>query len=550
MEKYVIPTRIVDSLLAEETEKLLIDKPLQSNFTTDDCAYIRDKGYVLLDFGKEWNGGIAMTIQQVSGVNGIGKCRVTFGESVMEALSSVGEKNATNDHAIRDTVLDVTSMSNCRFGTTGFRFVKLEAVECDIFLKAVKAEPDIKNLEYKGHFECNDELLNQIWRTGAYTVHLNMHEMIWDGIKRDRLVWIGDLHPEVSTIKSVFGVDDSVTTSLDFVKNTVPPNKWMNNIASYSMWWIVIHHDWFMNCGDKEYLGEQLEYLKKLVDHTIVWIDKGMKSEHPDQQTQYSLEHFVDWSSKDTPSEIEGLKAVCCIAFECASRIFQQFGEDAYVVKCDKCANSLRQRVEQKELNKRVAALLVLADIPSDRALELLAGNSAEEMSCFLGYYVLLAKAKLGDYVDALDIIRTYWGGMLTMGATTFWEDFDIRWLENAGRIDEMVPEGKVDIHGDYGKYCYEQFRHSLCHGWASGPTAYLSQHVLGIRVVAPGCKKVVIEPQLGDLKWVKGAYPTPYGNIYVEHEVRNGKIVSSVIAPKDIDVEIHTTIKDNGEEL
>ena len=90
--------------------------------------------------------------------------------------------------------------------------------------------------------------------------------------------------------------------------------------------------------------------------------------------------------------------------------------------------------------------------------------------------------AKAGETDTALDFIRAYWGGMLDLGATTFWEDFDLGWTENAGRIDELVPPGKKDIHGDFGAYCYIGFRHSLCHGWAGGPTAWLSQHVLGIR--------------------------------------------------------------------
>jgi len=47
-----------------------------------------------------------------------------------------------------------------------------------------------------------------------------------------------------------------------------------------------------------------------------------------------------------------------------------------------------------------------------------------------------------------------------------------LAWTKDATRIDELVPEGKKDIHGDCGAYCYEGFRHSLCHGWASGPTA------------------------------------------------------------------------------
>ena len=36
---------------------------------------------------------------------------------------------------------------------------------------------------------------------------------------------------------------------------------------------------------------------------------------------------------------------------------------------------------------------------------------------------------------------------MLDVGATTFWEDFNMEWLPDAGRIDELVPAGKKDIH-------------------------------------------------------------------------------------------------------
>ena len=75
----------------------------------------------------------------------------------------------------------------------------------------------------------------------------------------------------------------------------------------------------------------------------------------------------------------------------------------------------------------------------------------------------------------------------------------------NAGRIDQLVPPGKKDIHGDFGNYCYKGFRHSLCHGWASGPTAWLSRHVLGIRILEPGCKAIKVEPHLADLAWVEG---------------------------------------------
>ena len=143
----------------------------------------------------------------------------------------------------------------------------------------------------------------------------------------------------------------------------------------------------------------------------------------------------------------------------------------------------------------------------------------------------------MGRTKEALEIVRGYWGAMLDLGATTFWEDFDIDWCKNAARIDETVPEGKIDVHTTYGKHCYQKLRHSLCHGWASGPVPFMMRHILGVEVLEAGCKRIKISPCLCDLEWVKGTYPTPYGVIEVEHKNVDGKVVSTVKAPNGVEI-------------
>ena len=190
--------------------------------------------------------------------------------------------------------------------------------------------------------------------------------------------------------------------------------------------------------------------------------------------------------------------------------------------------------------SKQAAALLAMSGLVSpDKAnAEVLAKDGAHRMSTFYGYYMLQTRAFADDYQGALDNIREYWGGMLDLGATTFWEDFNIEWLKNAGRIDEIVPKEKVDVHGTYGDYCYKGYRHSLCHGWASGPTAWLTEHVLGVKVVEPGCKTIRIKPHLGNLKWVEGSFPTPFGVLKVKHrKLENGEIKSEIEVPKGINL-------------
>ena len=98
---------------------------------------------------------------------------------------------------------------------------------------AAKAILLYRDIPYLGSFSCSDPLLNRIWETGAYTVHLNMQQYIWDGVKRDRLVWIGDLHPELSTIQAVFGDQQVIRDSLDLVTSQTPADQWMNDIPTY-----------------------------------------------------------------------------------------------------------------------------------------------------------------------------------------------------------------------------------------------------------------------------------------------------------------------------
>ncbi len=536
MSKFLNPTRVVTSKDAIYPDALINNRDIQPLFFSykgeeaiEGFTTIKKGGYVLVDFGKELRGGINITVQWAADES---KCKlhIVFGESVMEALSNIGEKNAGNYHSVRDYTISCPNMSTQRIGDTGFRFARIEAIDSNVIINTVKAVSDVREMEHKGTFECNDALLNKIWEVGAYTVQLNTDEYIWDGLKRDRLVWIGDMHPETSTISAVFGKDNSIPKSLDYVNKNTPNGEWMNNIPTYSMWWVMIHHDYYMHWGDLDYLKAQEKSLTALIDKSIALIDSNFASDD-------DLYEFVDWSSRYTDAAFEGRLAVFCLGFNRAAILCDALGNTAYADKCRKYASKLKTMTVECTLSKPMAALSVLSDRNSHNAIELLMGNSAEDMSCFMGYYILLAKAKMGQYTEALDMTRAYWGAMLKMGATTFWEDFDIKWLENSAGIEEVTPEGMNDIHGDFGKHCYLQFRHSLCHGWSSGPTPFLMEQIGGIEILEPGCKKVKISPNMGDLEWIKVTYPTPYGSIKISATQKDGAISTEIDAPAEIEI-------------
>ncbi len=174
---------------------------------------------------------------------------------------------------------------------------------------------------------------------------------------------------------------------------------------------------------------------------------------------------------------------------------------------------------------------------PKEMFRDVLGKGGHSGVSTFYGYYMLEAMSAAGENARALDTVRDYWGGMLDMGATSFWEDFDLAWTNNAFRVDEAPVAGRKDIHGDFGAYCYVGFRHSLCHGWSSGPAPWLIEHVLGIRPLDVGCRRVEVSPFLGDLEWAEGAMALPGGGkVSVRAErAPDGKVRTKVDAPHGV---------------
>ncbi len=484
---------------------------------------------LLLDFGREIHGGVRIT-NGITPAHAPTPVRVRFGESVAEAMGKTDQ-----DHAIHDQVILIPWYGYAEFGNTGFRYARIDLVEPGTMLdiKEFAAVFIRRDLEYKGAFSCSDERINEIWRTGAYTTHLCMQDRVWDGIKRDRLVWIGDLHPETMVVNTVFGGVDVIPESLDYVRDETPLPNWMNGISSYSLWWLLIHHDWFLYQGNLDYLKAQREYLEALVRQLAAQIgDDGAE--------RMGEGRFLDWPSSGDDAAIHaGLHALLTMGLARGAALCDILGAAETAAAARDGEARLRRHTPPACASKQANALIALAGLEDAKRVNaaVLAKEPLRGVSTFYGYYVLQARAMAGDYAGALDVIRNYWGAMLDLGATTFWEDFNLDWVPGSVGVNDLVPEGKKSIHADFGNYCYKGLRHSLCHGWASGPTAWLGEHVLGFRPLEPGCKKLLVRPNLAGLEWAEGAFPAPQGVVRVRHEAGPDGVKSEIDAPAGVEI-------------
>ncbi len=518
-------------------ENLLKPRRLQITTAERDCAVLKNgasgkKAEILLDFGREMNASPRILTHTVSGTSPA-KIRIVCGESVAEAMSDIGLKNATNDHALRDYDTLLTPYSDMTFSESGFRFVRirLESRNTEIRIKAAIAVAVYRDIPYLGSFECDNEVLNKIYSTAAYTCHQCMQSLVWDGIKRDRLVWVGDMHPEMLTVRTVFGPQKVFEESLNFMRDETPISGWMNGMPAYSLWWLVMAWDWYFYTGSREFLNENREYALALMAKICGLVDGAGEDRLPD--------YFLDWPSHDRPWEKAGTRALMALALRKSALFASACGEAELAALCADKAELICGTELETHGAKQVEAIAALAGWKDEtEAGEAILARGAAGFSTFMSYYLLSVAAKR-DVAGALKVLEEYYGGMLKMGATTFWEDFDISWLENAAPIDDFVPRGLSDIHGDNGAFCYVGLRHSLCHGWSSAVTAFLAETVLGVKITAPGCSEIEICPNLGALKFARGTYPTPMGVIRVSCTATEDGVKVEYTAPAGVSVKI-----------
>lgn len=544
METRVLPHKILlieegvdnaENLLKNDADQATVGVCPVTVFSTKEGK----KAAVLLDFGSELSGGIQIIAKQGSRRIGI-PIRIRFGESAQEAFTPLGVNGSCNDHSIRDIEWIIPWNSYQLIGDTGYRFVYIELTEPDSYLELVSVKGIFRHrdLKYVGSFHSNDNLLNKIYDTCAYTIHLNMQEMVWDGIKRDRLVWIGDMHPEILTIRTVFGDIDIVEKSLKHIAQQYPKPEWPNHMTTYSFWYFMILWDWYMYTGKREMLESLKAYWADLLDRILKLVHED--TSEPVREEEFQGGFFLDWPTRWTENAKPGALGLFLLSVRCAMKLCKICEEEELLKKCENKLSILEKMEFGECTAKQTQAMMWQADKVEKKITGIrLSECGGHGMSTFMSYYILCAAADTAGMTTALKMLREYYGAMLSVGATTFWEDFDLEWMRDGATIVELCENGKYDIHGENGKYCYQGFRHSLCHGWSSGPAAFLAEKTAGIHILRPGCEQIEIAPDLGDLQNLEITYPIPQGVLEVKIEKKDGKNIVSYNAPEEVQVSI-----------
>lgn len=456
------------------------------------------EGGMLYDFGKETMGKL-----HIDGTNGE-KIGVYYGESREEAIDT--------DHTY--IIEFVEGSENHTLRSIAFRYVYIKSE----FAENYKVYYDYEYLPVKqrGKFSCNDERVSKIWDVSAYTFQLNSREFYFDGIKRDRWVWSGDAYQS-------YMVNNYLNFDKEIAKRTIialrgkdPVEQHINTITDYSFYWIISVMNYYSYTGDADFV--KLMYPKM---QSLMTFCESRKN--ADGFVDYADGDwiFIDWSDMDKTGAICAEQILFYQSYKAMADAAKLLGQPYAVY--EKEADDLKTKINEYYWDEEKGAFIdsyssgkrnvtrhpnifaIMYDFATETQLESIVENVilnddiTQITTPYFKFFELDVMCRIGNRQYVEDMIKSYWGGMIDLGATAIWETYD--------------PEMQGIEH--YGMY-RKKYAKSLCHAWGAGPVYLLGRYWLGVYATDIAYSKYNVEPYIGGFEYIEGTVPVEGGDVYV----------------------------------
>jgi Bacterial alpha-L-rhamnosidase 6 hairpin glycosidase domain/Bacterial alpha-L-rhamnosidase C-terminal domain len=384
--------------------------------------------------------------------------------------------------------------------------------------------------------------------------------VIFDGAKRDRAIWSGDLTVTDPVAQLSLGTNSVpyVKGSIDSIMNLQAASGRLTSAVgfrscgafdyavTYSAYSAIIAVDYYRYTGDTSYVTGLLPRLEAATAYHATRLDTNglVATNDPDywqtrqngEVTEYNLAYYellrnMAWleGKVGTPAkagEYSGRAAALRTAinarlWNASAGLYQQTDTAPAVFPLDANMNAIRLGVVPAGASDgRVRGILAYfrngwqahGDTISQPAPSL-CDPSCHTIEPLNNTWELEARFSSDDTANALDLMRRLWGVQVDPGSGyytgTFWEFVGSNGLPTRG-FD------------------------SLAHGWAAGPTQALTESVLGPTPLDPGYTTWRVRPHAGDLAWSQGQVPTAHGPLTVAwaRDTRSGRFHLRVVSP------------------
>lgn len=333
-----------------------------------------------------------------------------------------------------------------------------------------------------------DALLNKIDLVATNTLKECMQTFFEDGPKRDRRLWIGDLRLEALTNYYTFNNLEIVKRCLylfaagkcnelgflpSFVYETPYYHSGATHIEDYALLYVVSVCDYFEHTGDMDVVNDLLGICKSQLESFRTTLDENSIVTRQDGWFA-----FIDW----------------CPGLECITALqgvylytLGRFGELLKAIGDEECKKystliSEIRSASKKYLYNGIECAFINALDNNQRSVHsqvwmilggVITGEEAKELllSCldnkeykqpvtpYMRHYVIEAMLKLGMKREAVEYLKKFWGGMVELGADTFWEAYIPDDLDFSPYNDRMI--------------------NSLCHAWSCTPSYFIRKYGL-----------------------------------------------------------------------
>lgn len=371
-----------------------------------------------------------------------------------------------------------------------FRYVKITVMDTSPKWKVSFNSPkvisesavDENNLP---KFNISDPELKKIGKVSLKTLAECMQDVFEDGPKRDQRLWLGDLHLQAlvnyatfknyNLVKRCLYLFAGMTTS----EGKLSANIFTNNqlgaddtfLFDYSLFFVSCLKDYLEVTQDKKTVINLYKVAKDQIDLASKYVSNDGKLTLPEDWPA-----FIDWG--DDVDKSTAAQAVFIKVMKDFIELNTQLNigtVNKYTVLLKSLINySIQKLFDQKsglfmskgEVNIYSQIWMTLAKVfPQEENVKLM--NSTYKKffpvknvaTPYMYHFIAEALLQTGMRKKGVQLIKTYWGQMISMGADTFWEAFK-------PNDPNFSPYGSPLVN-------------SYCHAWSCTPIYLIKKYNL-----------------------------------------------------------------------
>ena len=449
---------------------------------------------IILDLGQHAVGHFSFSFDRVNVfVDAPVRLSIKFGEDMREINDDFSQyKGVLSETWLQEEIINIDFPQrvtmNRRFAC---RFIKITVEKANRPIKLfdfsfrASTSADISALSPSGS---KDDLLRKIDNVAANTLKECMQTFFEDGPKRDRRLWIGDLRLEALTDYYTFNNLEIVRKCLylfaagecnklgflpSFVYETPYYHSGETYIEDYALLYVVAVCDYYEHSKDTDTLNDLIDICKSQLDSFYATLDKNLIATRQDGWFA-----FIDWCpGLEIMTSLQGvylytlerfadlLKAIGDDDFEKYKSILLKVRSACRKYLYDENKKAFINSLDNNQLSVHSQIWMILGGvIDGEKAVNLLSEcledrTAKQPCTPYMHHYVVEAMLKLDLNETAVQYIKNLWGGMVVLGADTFWEAY--------------VPDDP-----DFSPY-NDRMINSLCHAWSCTPSYFIRKYRL-----------------------------------------------------------------------